>query len=119
MTFKCPKCQSKLKIDSCLDIPYDSRSDEISLQILRCEKCPFSCIAIYEESRRGAIDSECVDYNAYKLEASEVERLAQLISKCPNPRNPDCPCPIHMELGKQDKDGRWIGIKEVNYKNRL
>ena len=119
MTFKCPKCQSELQIDSCLDLPYDSRSDEITLQILRCGGCKFSCIAIYEESRRGAIDSDCNDYNAYDVGSLEVDRLAKLISKCPDPRNPDCPCPTHTELGRQDKGGRWIGIKSANYQNRL
>ena len=55
MSFACPECLTKsLKITAKLELPPDSRSDEITVQVVACSRCGFAGVAVYEESRRGA-----------------------------------------------------------------
>ena len=60
MAFVCPECHTSesLRITRSLELPPDSRSDEITLQIIRCSSCRFAGVAVYEESRRGRLDDE-------------------------------------------------------------
>ena len=69
MAFLCPACDAAggLKITRRLELPPDSRSDEITLQIVRCRRCNFEGLAIYEESRRGALGDEAVDHRGYMV----------------------------------------------------
>ena len=60
MAFVCPECHmpGALRITVSLQLPADSRSDDIALQIVECAHCQFKGIAIYEESRRGPLESD-------------------------------------------------------------
>jgi hypothetical protein len=102
-----------LKITARIELPPDSRSDEIALQIVVCSQCRFAGIAVYEESRRGALDSESFTHVGYRASAEDVRRLRRMIQQCPEPRNWRCKCPVHQELGAQDSSGRWNGLKDV------
>ena len=58
MSFVCPECRgASLEIGPRMQLPSDSRSDDIAVQVLQCARCDFRGVAIYEESRRGASDS--------------------------------------------------------------
>jgi hypothetical protein len=112
MPLVCPECSSaSLKVIASLELPPDSRSDEITLQIVRCSDCGFSAAAVYQESRRGALDSESVDHAGYRLPEAELRGLQRLIRSCPTPGNWRCDCEAHRKLGAQDAAGRWIGMR--------
>ena len=114
MPFVCPECSVKsLKITSRIELPADSRSDEIALQIVRCEGCGFAGIAVYEESRRGALGSESFDHTGYHVSADDLKWVKRAIERCPKPRNRRCMCSAHRELGSKDASGRWNGFKDV------
>jgi hypothetical protein len=122
MPFLCPECSSpqrSLKIKAKIELPPDSRSDEITLQIVVCSQCRFAGIAVYEESRRGALDSESFTHIGYRVSARDVTRLRRMIQRCPEPRNWRCKCPVHQELGAQDSSGRWNGLKDVPYEGEF
>jgi hypothetical protein len=110
MAFVCPNCgfPQALKIEGSIALPPDSRSDDIILQTVRCGLCRFFGAAIYEESRRGGMDSESWDHLGYALRAGDFEWLSSLINNCPDNRNKNCQCPVHKELGKKDQFGRWL-----------
>ena len=116
MPFQCPECSSSprsLKIEARIELPPDSRSDEIALQIVVCSRCHFSGIAVYEESRRGALDSESFTHVGYRVSAESVSKLRRMIRQCPAPKNPRCRCSVHQELGGKDPSGRWIGLQGI------
>lgn len=112
--FVCPECREvgSLNITSAIDIEYDSRSDEISLQIVECSACGFRGVAVYEESRRGALDSESVDHYGYKMDEVEIESLLALISHCPRPRDESCACQTHQTLSRRNETGRWNALDD-------
>jgi len=117
MPFTCPKCQSPdqtLNIVDSLELPPDSLYDEITLQILKCSKCSFSGIAIYEESRRGALDNEFTSHTAYQIEKENLTKIKDMIRRCPEPSNALCECKAHKVLGTQNSSGRWKGITGLN-----
>jgi len=61
MPFKCPKCLgASMKITSSIELPPDSRSDEITVQTIKCTKCGFTGLGIYEETRRGSLNEDCI-----------------------------------------------------------
>ena len=114
MPFLCPECSTKsLRITSKLELRSDSRSDEIALQIIECSRCDFAGIAVYEESRRGALDSESVDHSGYRVSSDDLEMLRKTIKRCPKPTNPRCGCAAHRKLGRKDGSGRWDGLRDV------
>ena len=110
MSFQCPSCANKksgMIIDS-IELPPDSRSDDISLQVVCCSTCNYQGMAVYEESSRGALGTESVDHYGY-LADQEISRSVQsLIKRCPKPGNSKCKCAAHLELNKRDKSGRWL-----------
>jgi len=109
MEFQCPKCHNKtLAIIYRIELPSDARSDEITLQVIRCGGCNFEGIAIYEESRRGALDSETYDHYGYSLDSQELKSIKALIKRCPEPANPRCICDSHQNLNERDGFGRWV-----------
>ena len=56
MAFLCPDCSAKsLIIAMRLELAPDSRWDEITLQTIACASCGFRGVAVYRESRRGAL----------------------------------------------------------------
>jgi hypothetical protein len=125
MSFACPACNraGSLAILASIDLPPDSRSDEIALQVLECEGCGLRGLAIYEESRRGALDSETWDHTGYLVPEQLVDAVHQVVSLCPDPADPACPCPAHREFGAIDHMGRWQapeGISEaISFPMRL
>lgn len=117
MSFFCPQCQSShntLEIQCSIELPSDIRSDEIALQIVACSRCSFTGIAIYEESRRGAMDSESFTHTGYRVDEKIVQELTNTLEQCPRPSNPQCNCTAHQKLGKKDSTGRWIGFQNLH-----
>ena len=116
MALKCPACFSStsLQIRSSLELPYDSRSDEITLQVIECARCGFQGIAVYEESRRGSLDDDVSSHIAYRVSDADLQRLKQAIHSCPRPRDPRCRCSAHRKLGRKDQWGRWSGLDDVD-----
>ena len=121
MGFICPSCHTSgsLLITERLELPPDSRSDEITLQIVRCRRCDFAGIAIYEESRRGVLGDESVDHRGYYVPASDLQRLKKLLKQCPNPGSNSCTCAAHRQLGVKDKSGRWAGLAGTDLHGRF
>jgi hypothetical protein len=118
--FRCPECShSSLKIERRIELPPDSRSDEIALQIVTCSQCGFAGIAVYEESRRGALDSESVDHRAYRTTPADLKIIRQAIRACPKPRDNRCRCASHRRLGRKDASGRWSGLADVHLEGRF
>jgi hypothetical protein len=113
MSFQCPECRGALHITARLELPPDSRSDEITLQIVTCQDCGFAAIAVYEESRRGALDAESVDHRGLRIAAADLRALRAQIRSCPQPGNPRCVCTAHQALGRKDSSGRWAGLAGV------
>lgn len=109
MAFICPNCSrvGALRIVSRIELPPDSRSDEISLQIVSCAQCGFVGIAVYGESRRGALDGESFNHIGYYVEQDDVAKLRRKIKACPTPKDPHCQCPSHRVLGHKNEFGRW------------
>ena len=115
MSFQCPSCsRPQLNITAVLELPADSRSDEIALQIVECAHCGFEGIAVYEESRRGALDSDSFDHAGYEVAADDLARLRDDIAHCPDPRNPRCACPAHRFWGRKNEWGRWNGLESLS-----
>jgi hypothetical protein len=110
MPFQCPACQGTLRITASLELPPDSRSDEITLQIVKCGECGFEAIGIYEESRRGALGTESVDHRGFRIDAADLRALRRQIRSCPRPNDPHCDCAAHQALGRTDSSGRWAGV---------
>ena len=122
MPFLCPNCSShqrSLKIKARIELPPDSRSDEITLQIVECSQCRFTGIAVYEESRRGALDSESFTHVGYRVSAQDVRKLRRMIRQCPEPDNRRCGCPVHQELGSRDSSGRWNGLEQILFEGEF
>ena len=118
MPFTCPECKRRsLSITDRLELPPDSRSDEIALQIVACASCSFKGIAVYEESRRGALDDESVDHTGYSVKRIDLAKLRRLMRACPDRGNHRCKCETHRQLGKRDKGGRWRGLDEIELGN--
>ena len=115
MPFQCPECSGSksLRIVHKLELPPDSRSDEITLQTVKCSDCGFAGIAVYEESRRGALDSESVDHTGYRVAASDLKALKRIMRQCPKPGNWRCRCRAHRELGRTDASGRWNALRDI------
>ena len=115
MPFLCPQCSTPkgLQITSKIELPPDSRSDEIALQVVQCSQCGFAAIAVYEESRRGAFGSESIDHRGYRVGAEDVERLREAIKRCPEPRNQRCKCSVHRKLSRRDASGRWNALDDI------
>jgi len=115
MPFLCPRCSTRsLDITSQIELPPDSRSDEITLQIVECSRCNFAGIAVYQESRRGALDSESIDHTGHHVSADDLKALKRTIRQCPKPGNRRCKCPAHSALSSQDASGRWNALKDVH-----
>jgi hypothetical protein len=100
-----------LTIVASLDLPGDSRSDEIAVQPVACSRCGFTGVAVYEESRRGSLDSEAWEHLGYELPNAVYDELLALVRGCPNPRDEACACEAHRSLSETDEGGRWVGLR--------
>lgn len=109
MSFVCPQCSGNdsLAILKAIELPPDSRSDEIALQVVACPKCGFEGLAVYQESRRGALDSESWEHTGYRVAREDLEAARNLIRICPDPSNVRCQCVAHQALGKTGDSGVW------------
>ena len=114
MSFKCPECSAQsLAITRSFELSADSRSDEITLQTVKCSGCGFAGVAVYEESRRGVLDSESFSHTGYRVSASGLRWLKRMMGRCPRPRDSRCSCATHRTLGRRDASGRWNGMDSV------
>ncbi|HYH81950.1 MAG TPA: hypothetical protein VEX86_19245 [Longimicrobium sp.] len=115
MPFACPECADpgSLAIAASIELPSDSRSDEIAVQIVGCARCGFRAAAVYEESRRGSLDAEAVDHAGYRMAGERLDDLSALIGACSEPGNSGCRCEAHRRLGQVDDSGRWCGLPET------
>jgi rubredoxin len=121
MSFLCPECSTSksLKISLKIELPPDSRSDEIQLQAVRCSRCGFAAIAVYEESRRGALGRESFQHVGYRVSADDLKAVRKLMTQCPEPGNARCGCSVHRRLGRTDASGRWDGLRYVHREGRF
>ncbi len=115
MPFVCPECSrhGSLNIVLSIELPPDSRSDEITLQTVECSDCGFTGIAVYEESRRGALGSESFSHTGYRLSKSDFGDLGEAIRGCTDRRNQRCRCPAHRLLSRTDAAGRWVALRDL------
>ncbi len=117
MPFVCPECSmGSLNITQKIELPPDSSWDEIAVQIVRCSRCKFQGVAVYEESRRGALDSEIWHHVGYRVGKDALKALRKAIRQCPAPSNSRCRCPTHLSLGRTSPEtGRWEGVSGVDW----
>lgn len=120
MPFRCPQCGgSTLRITRRLELPPDSRSDEITLQVIRCSSCGFGGIAVYQESRRGGLDGESVDHSGYRVRPADLRALERQIRACPRPGDRRCSCSTHRTVGRRNEYGRWVGLDDLEWEERF
>ena len=104
----CPDCGNvALSVEQGIELPPNRWSDEIALHTVSCTLCPFRGVAVYEESRRGALNSESWKHFGYHVTESVHALLRNAIAQCPNPGNWRCRCPAHLLLGRQNAQGEW------------
>ena len=114
MAFLCLDCKRyALNIMATLELPADSRSDEITLQVVKCGHCPFEGLAVYEESRRGALDDDSFDHRGYRVPQDDLRAMKRAIRQCPSKKNPRCTCETHRTLGSKSASGRWNGLEDI------
>ena len=115
MPFACPECgdPGAMDITSAIELSPDSMWDEIALQLVVCARCGFRAAAVYQESRRGSLDSEAVDHTGYRIPSETAAALAAQIAACPSPGTCGCGCPSHRSLGSVDERGRWCGVPDA------
>jgi ferredoxin len=115
MTFQCPKCQqtASLEIQLVLQLPPDHRSDDIVLQVLECSHCEFQSLAVYEESRRGSLETESWEHTGYIVKEEAVKIISEAIRACPNPFNKRCDCDTHLRFTNRERRRAWLGIHAI------
>jgi hypothetical protein len=113
MSFICPgRRGNRLRIASSLELPPDRWWDEITLQVVECPECGFRGATVYEESRRGALDSEAWNHRGLRLAEVPLQSLIRDVAACPEPRNSACRCTTHQEWARTDAAGKWLGLPE-------
>mgnify|MGYP001473485810 CR=1 FL=1 len=118
MPFICPQCETAhLVITHSLALPPDNRSDEIILQLMQCNTCLLKALAVYQESRRGAIDHESWDHSDYLISVEDWESVQTILIACPQPDNPACNCATHQKYKQYDQQGIWHGLNEISTSN--
>lgn len=117
--FLCPDCGAgTLAIVTLIELPSDCRSDEITVQAIACASCAFAGAAVYEESRRGSLDSESWTHEGLRMPVVHASALRELLLSCPNPRKETCACRAHRELGRAT-DGQWVGLEAWGVTDRF
>jgi hypothetical protein len=121
MSFFCPECRnpSTLKIKKSIELLPDSRSDEITLQLIECTGCKFRGIAAYEESHRGSLDDVSFSHTGYYTNEQSIALLKALIKRCPNPKNKRCNCDAHEKLGRHNQLGRSMVYSLFNLSSQF
>lgn len=93
MPLQCPKCKRpRLQVQKSMELGSDERSDEVALQIVHCPACGFKAVAIYEESRRGALDDEAIHHTAYPTDKEALKELRDIFASCGDPNDAKCTC---------------------------
>ena len=112
--FRCPQCgEGALEITASLEIPPDRDWDEITLQLVGCLHCRLGALGVYQETRRGRLDSESWSHTGYRLDPPDAQRIDEIISRCPRPHDSDCLCSAHLELGRTNSRLQWDGIAHL------
>jgi hypothetical protein len=121
MPFECPRCNDlqSMEIVTSIQLPKGRCMNEITLQIVECGLCKFSGLAVYEEGRRGAVDTRAWRHTGYQLEISELRIIKKVIMACPNRMNPSCECPAHLIFGACDAHGEWLGLENIDPRGRF
>jgi hypothetical protein len=82
MSLRCSNCNKPyLQITLSADIDPGYNFDERTIQIIECASCDFKGIGIYEESRRGSLDSESFNHIAYYSPIEKVKLLEKMIKQ--------------------------------------
>ena len=116
MSMICPECGSNtLEITQSLDLPPDGRNDEIILQVVQCGACKFHGLAVYGESRRGALDSDSWEHEGYRVDEQNFQVVVNAIRQCPKPGDRRCQCSTHQSYG-QPTENRWDGLTKNGIK---
>jgi hypothetical protein len=108
-----------MSISASIELPSDSRSDEITVQILKCPKCGFAGLGIYEETRRGRLDSEIVHHRGYYSNDSTLVSIEKMINQCPKPKKSNCKCRSHLSFCSVDEIGRWNWLEKIPLKEEF
>jgi len=109
----CPACsRNSLTITSKIELPPNERSDEVTLQLIECNKCGFQGIAVYEESRRGKINSDTFSHRGYKVSSELLNKLKEIVDQCPDPNNSKCRCKAHRYFINLYRAGKWGWLEE-------
>ena len=117
MNLVCPRCLGvSMKMTSSIELPPDARSDEITVQTLKCSKCGFAGLGIYEESRRGRLEFESIEHSGYFMDDSTFASIDKMIRQCPKPKKSSCSCRIHRSLGCVNEFGRWNWLEKTPHK---
>ena len=96
--FVCPQCGANgVKVVRSMNLPASERSDDIILQITQCNSCSFQGLALYEESRRGAMGSESWEHTGFWVLEPVIEKVEEIFSRCPDVQDKRCPCAAHKE----------------------
>ncbi len=121
MSFQCPECkdQQSLEIEASLQLFKGRCDNEITLQIVVCQRCQFIGAAVYEEGRRGSVDTRAWKHVGYIFDDADLGELRALIQACPDQLNPTCACPAHVKLGICDGHGDWVGLEQFNPRDRF
>lgn len=116
MAFMCPDCKSNaLQIAHSLELPPDAYDDEITLQVVRCAQCGFHALAVYRESRHGALDSESWRHEGYRVSEEDFQLIRHAVRRCPSPSTGDCQCATHQMLGQMNGYS-WDGLQKSGVK---
>ena len=113
MHWNCPKCQDR-KLEAhptkVLQLDGDAWSDEISLQLAVCQSCCQQFVLVYQESRRGSLDSDCFSHEGYWLDSQTAAELERWVTLCPDRHSSLCRCCAHVHFSRVDSAGRWLGL---------
>jgi hypothetical protein len=105
--FLCPQCGAfGLKVVKAMDLPPDSRSDDVMLQIIECNSCSFKGLALYEESRRGGMDDESFDHTGFWVSDEAVSEVEDIFSLCSSLGDKRCNCIGHKRAVAATSTGK-------------
>jgi hypothetical protein len=108
MAFLCPECNSDaLDLIASMELPPDAQSDEITIEIWARPDCRFQGVSVYEESRRGAWDSDSWHRSGYRLSEQALAMLIKSIKRCPKPDSRQCGCRLHRRQSQTGPGGTW------------
>lgn len=116
--FVCNGCQADaLTIGKTLEVMPEDDSDEQSVQVVTCGSCAAEFVAVYEESRRGSLDSESWHHDAWSVPVDKVREVAAAIDACPSPRSRQCKCATHLAYNeggfRKHLSGTWFRMRSA------